>query len=116
MNVIEDIALTDRAIKAIKKLATKKGLVNPIFRIKLVEEGCAGYKYVTEFDENLKESDIMINYEDFKLAIDKDSYSYLKGLEIDYIENLMKTNNFIFNNPNVRKSCKCGSSFSFNKS
>lgn len=113
MEVI-DVKLTERAIKAIKKLINKKNLQNPVFRIMLVKEGCAGYKYHTEFDESITDKDITIEYDDFILAIDKDSYVHLKGLEIDYIENLMKTNNFIFNNPNVKKSCKCGSSYSFN--
>ncbi|AEF19076.1 MAG: HesB/IscA family protein [Hydrogenobaculum sp.] len=113
METMVEFTLTDRAIKAIKKLAAKKQLTNPVFRVSLIEEGCAGYKYYTEFDNAVKDSDIVIDYGDFKLAIDKYSYDYLKGTELDYIENLMKTNNFIFNNPNIKQSCKCGSSFNF---
>lgn len=113
MDVI-DVKLSERAVKAIKKLSAKKNLANPVFRIKLIEEGCAGYKYHMEFDEKILDSDIVVDYADFKLAVDKYSYEHLKGLEIDYIENLMKPVNFIFNNPNVKKSCKCGSSYSFN--
>lgn len=113
MDVI-DVKLSERAVKAIKKLALRKSLSNPIFRIKLIKEGCAGYKYYTEFDEKVLDSDIVIDYDGFKLAVDKYSYEHLKGLEVDYIENLMKPVNFIFNNPNVKKSCKCGSSYSFN--
>ncbi|GAB6077673.1 HesB/IscA family protein [Hydrogenobaculum acidophilum] len=113
MEAVLDFVLTDRAIKAIKKLALKKQLSNPVFRVSLIKEGCAGYKYHTEFDEATRENDIVIDYGDFKVAIDKDSYEHLKGTELDYIENLMKTNNFIFNNPNIKKTCKCGSSFNF---
>lgn len=114
MESVIDVKLSERAIKAIKKIAAKKNLSNPVFRIKLIEEGCAGYKYHIEFDENVLDSDIIVEYDGFKLAINKESYKHLKGLEVDYLENLMKPMNFIFNNPNVRKSCKCGSSYSFN--
>jgi iron-sulfur cluster assembly protein len=46
-----------------------------------------------------------------KLLVDSYSVDHLQGANVDYIESLMGSG-FKINNPNVTKSCSCGSSFS----
>ena len=46
-----------------------------------------------------------------KLYVDPLSYQYLDNTEIDYVESLHGAG-FKFQNPNVKSTCGCGSSFS----
>jgi iron-sulfur cluster assembly protein len=46
-----------------------------------------------------------------KVFVDAASLLYLEGCNVDYIETLEGAG-FKFNNPNVKSTCGCGSSFS----
>jgi iron-sulfur cluster assembly protein len=46
-----------------------------------------------------------------KVAVDPKSYLFLQGMELDYSGGL-NGKGFVFNNPNAKKSCGCGNSFS----
>jgi iron-sulfur cluster assembly protein len=48
---------------------------------------------------------------DLQLFIDQASLLYLDGVQVDYVETL-EGSGFKFNNPNVKSTCGCGSSFS----
>ncbi len=47
----------------------------------------------------------------FKLYVDASSAKYLNGTVIDYVSGLQGAG-FKFNNPNVKSTCGCGTSFS----
>ena len=51
------------------------------------------------------------NFGDLRVFIDQASMLYLDGAEVDYVETL-EGSGFKFNNPNVKSTCGCGSSFS----
>ena len=57
------------------------------------------------------DSDEVLDFDGLKVAVDQMSSMYLDGVEIDYIETLEGAG-FKFNNPNVKSTCGCGSSFS----
>ena len=46
-----------------------------------VEEasGCSGYNYAMDFVENQDDEDFIFNFEDLKVYIDPQSFTYLKG-------------------------------------
>lgn len=46
-----------------------------------------------------------------KLVVDSKAIMPLIGTEMDYDENDL-SNEFVFNNPNVKEQCGCGQSFS----
>ena len=46
-----------------------------------------------------------------KVVIDRKSYLFVNGTEVDWKSELMKTG-FEFHNPLAGKSCSCGESFS----
>ena len=58
-----------------------------------------------------REGDKIIEQRGVTLAIDRKSYVFLAGTELDYSGGL-NGKGFIFNNPNAKKSCGCGTSFS----
>ena len=52
----------------------------------------------------------MVESDGIKLYVDPMSLSYLDGTKIDYVETF-SFSGFHFDNPNAKKSCGCGSSF-----
>jgi iron-sulfur cluster insertion protein len=79
-------------------------------RLRVVGGGCAGFSYDLYFDEPT-EVDRQIEIQGVKVVVDEMSLMYLVGTEIDYVEGLQGAG-FKFNNPNVKSTCGCGSSFS----
>jgi len=66
-------------------------------------------KGVTYFDKKT-EMDKEFTVHDVRIVVDQMSLMYLVGTEIDYVEGLAGAG-FKFNNPNVKSTCGCGSSF-----
>src|SRR5882724_1844961 len=83
---------------------------NLALRLRVVGGGCAGFSYDLYFDEPA-EVDRQFEIQGVKVVVDEMSLMYLVGTEIDYVEGLQGAG-FKFNNPNVKTTCGCGSSFS----
>ena len=83
---------------------------NMALRLLVVGGGCAGFSYDLYFDEPA-EVDRQFEVAGVKCVVDEMSLMYLVGTEIDYVEGLQGAG-FKFNNPNVKSTCGCGSSFS----
>ncbi|MEO6772003.1 MAG: iron-sulfur cluster insertion protein ErpA [Kofleriaceae bacterium] len=83
---------------------------NMALRLRVVGGGCAGFSYDLYFDEPT-ETDIQFQAAGVKCVVDEMSLMYLAGTEVDYVEGLQGAG-FKFNNPNVKSTCGCGSSFS----
>jgi len=79
-------------------------------RLRVVGGGCAGFSYDLYFDE-VTEVDRQFEVNGVNVVVDEMSLMYLAGTEIDYVEGLQGAG-FKFNNPNVKSTCGCGSSFS----
>jgi iron-sulfur cluster assembly protein len=72
--------------------------------------GCSGLSYKLEFDNIVKEGDQIFEDKGIKIAVDKKSFLYLIGTELDYSGGL-NGKGFVFNNPNATRTCGCGESF-----
>ena len=81
------------------------------FRITVLGGGCAGFQYKFEFDNLKKKDDIEILTEKVKVLIDNTSIEFIKGCEIDYVNELIGSS-FKIKNPQAASSCGCGTSFS----
>jgi iron-sulfur cluster assembly protein len=102
------ITLSDNAVNRIRNLVGAEH--NKGLRVKVVGGGCSGLQYKMDLDEP-RDSDKVFERDGAKLVIDRKSFLYLNGTEIDYAETLM-TSGFNLQNPNVKRSCGCGASFS----
>lgn len=80
-------------------------------RISIKGGGCAGLQYNLDIDDKKTPFDISCNFGDLTVVADTFSLRYLENTTIDYQETLEGAG-FKFNNPNARKTCGCGSSFS----
>jgi len=109
------INVTEKAAGEVKRAMSEANLPDDtVLRIGVAGGGCSGFSYKLGFDASTNvtnEKDHISEQHGLKVAIDKKSDLYLDGTEIDYYDGLEKRG-FTFNNPNVTKSCGCGSSFS----
>jgi iron-sulfur cluster assembly accessory protein len=105
------ITLTDRAAQAVLDIRAKENTpAEHVLRVGVQGGGCSGFTYVLAFDAP-KETDHRFTISGVEVAIDQMSRMYLQGVEIDYVDGLGGSG-FKFNNPNVKATCGCGSSFS----
>lgn len=73
--------------------------------------GCSGLSYKLEFDNQKKDGDQMFEDKGIKIVVDRKSFLYLVGTELEYTGGL-NGKGFVFNNPNASRTCGCGESFS----
>lgn len=107
------IQISDKAVQEIKRLqTTEPNGTSRVLRVSIVGGGCSGMSYKLGFDnEEPTESDKVFEKDGVKIAIDSKSYLYLAGTELDFSDGL-NGKGFVFNNPNAKRTCGCGTSFS----
>ena|SRR5256885_311915 len=105
------VRITPVAASKVNEIRSAEGIEEAMaLRLRVVGGGCAGFSYDLYFDEP-QEVDRQCEIGGVKVVVDEMSLMYLVGTEIDYIEGLQGAG-FKFNNPNVKSTCGCGSSFS----
>ena len=105
--------MTEKAIARIRSAMAKEN-ISPAeggLRLGVQGGGCSGLSYNIRFDTQPRERDRVFQFDDVRVFVDPKSFIYLHGMVLDYEETLMHQG-FVFQNPNAKKSCGCGSSFS----
>jgi iron-sulfur cluster insertion protein len=105
------IKVTAAAVEAVRKALKDEGEEGDFLRVSVVGGGCSGFQYGLDFDKEERMGDCVIEFGDVKIVIDTISAGYLRGTVIDYVAGLNGTG-FQFKNPNAKRTCGCGSSFS----
>jgi iron-sulfur cluster assembly accessory protein len=105
------LQLTDTATNKVKEIMTQQNPAPTALRVAVVGGGCSGFSYHMAFDNQENPADNVYQFDGVKVLVDQMSEMYLDGVQIDYIETLEGAG-FKFNNPNVKSTCGCGSSFS----
>lgn len=103
------ITMTDQAVRKIHALLAQKALPEGGLRVKVVGGGCSGLTYKMDVD-TARDGDKIFERDGAKIVVDRKSFLYLKGTELHYQDELMASG-FSLRNPNVKRSCGCGSSF-----
>ena len=105
------IEVSEKAAEVLRQQMEKENRPNAIVRLAVKGGGCSGLTYDLSFEEAPKEYDKFFESQGLKMVVDKKSYLFLNGTTLDYTSNLMGSG-FQFKNPNAKKSCGCGTSFS----
>jgi iron-sulfur cluster assembly protein len=105
------IYVSEKAARYIRTFAEKEG--RPVFGLRVAVKGggCSGLKYSLGFEEAPKAGDKVIEHGDVKLLVDTKSLLYLAGMTLDFSDGL-NGKGFVFENPNAKSVCGCGTSFS----
>ena len=105
------LTFTEGAVKEIQRLKAELNLpADHALRVGVKGGGCSGMSYLLAFDSKA-ESDETFIMDGFELIMNKAHGMYLLGMEVDY-ENGLNSRGFVFNNPNAKSPCGCGTSFS----
>ena len=104
------IEISENAVKKIQALLAQQEKDAQGLRVKVVGGGCSGLSYKMDLDV-LRDGDRVFERDSVKVLVDRKSFIYLRGTELDYADGLMDSG-FKLQNPNVKRSCGCGSSFS----
>jgi iron-sulfur cluster assembly accessory protein len=105
------VVLTPSAIAKVKEIMSTQDPVPAGLRIGVVGGGCSGFQYSMSFENAAGMMDKVVRFDDLKVFIDATSAMYLNGCQVDYVETL-EAAGFKFENPQVKSTCGCGSSFS----
>jgi iron-sulfur cluster assembly accessory protein len=106
------VELTPIAITKVKEILQQQNPAPTGLRVAVVGGGCSGFSYHMAFENQLNENaDNVYEFDGLKVMVDQMSEMYLDGITIDYVETIEGAG-FKFNNPNVKSTCGCGSSFS----
>ncbi len=105
------IQISEGAAKKIRSLMAKQGISDGGLRVGVKGGGCSGLSYTFAWEREPRFGDeVFDGPEGAKIFVDKKSYLFLKGTVLDY-DTALLTQGFVFNNPNAKGTCGCGSSF-----
>lgn len=106
---VKMITITESAVNRIASILVKEG-ENSKLRMYVAGKGCAGLTYKFGITTEVEDDDVIIEEGGATVLIDSMSLPYLKGLTLDFVENLTGSK-FDIKNPNAKGSCGCGDSF-----
>lgn len=104
------MTLTPTAIAKVKEIMAQQNPAPAGLRLSVVGGGCSGFQYSMAFETGAGMMDKVFDMDGLKVYVDATSLMYLTGARVDYIETLEGAG-FKFENPNVKSTCGCGSSF-----
>ena len=105
------IQITEKAVGKVREIMGSQDPAPAGLRIAVVGGGCSGFSYSMAFENAPGMLDKTYDFAGLNVFIDQASLLYLDGVRVDYVESL-EGSGFKFDNPNVKSTCGCGSSFS----
>jgi len=107
-----DFQISGSAAQLIRKMTSRQNLPGGGLRIGIKAGGCSGLSYTFAWEAAPRDSDRVFEGADgARVFVDPKSFQFIKGTVLDYDTSLV-SKGFVFNNPNAKSSCGCGSSFS----
>src|SRR5947199_9404148 len=105
------IQISETAAHKIRTLLAKQCIDEGGLRVGVKGGGCSGVSYTFAWEKIARTGDeVFEGPEGAKIFVDKKSLLFLNGTVLDYDTNLI-SKGFVFNNPNAKSTCGCGSSF-----
>lgn len=106
------IKVSDSAKEQVRHLMTTEQHPSESFvRVGVEGGGCSGLMYQLTFDTEMKDGDQVFEDNGVKVVVDRKSFLYLVGTELEFTGGL-NGKGFVFKNPNASRTCGCGESFS----
>lgn len=104
--------ISGNAAQLIRKMTEKNGIPEGGLRIGIKAGGCSGLSYTFAWEAAPRQGDhVFAGPGGAKVFVDAKSFQFIRGTTLDYDTSLV-SKGFIFNNPNAKSSCGCGTSFS----
>jgi iron-sulfur cluster assembly accessory protein len=103
------VTVSARAAKRIADILKSEAQPS-MLRLAVTGGGCSGFQYNFAIDDARADDDLVVERDGATILIDPMSLDFLKGAEIDFVDDLIGAA-FKVNNPNATSSCGCGTSF-----
>ncbi|MFP3854643.1 MAG: iron-sulfur cluster insertion protein ErpA [Anaerolineales bacterium] len=104
------ITITETARNRVRSLMQEREAEDHALRLFVSGGGCSGYQYGMALDNTPRETDHRYDFGGIPVVIDPESYQFLSGATIDYVDEMMG-GGFKIDNPNASSTCGCGNSF-----
>jgi iron-sulfur cluster assembly protein len=104
------VTLTPKAVEKVREAFRRENVTGGL-RLGVRGGGCTGLSYLFRFDPKPRPADKILKFDDVDVYIDPKSMVFLDGMTLDWKDSLIHSG-FVFENPNAKKSCGCGTSFS----
>jgi len=105
------ISLSKKAAQRLSAVMEAEGKKGFGLRMKVTTGGCSGMNYDMSFEKDKAEFDKVFDSEGMQIYCDLKSYLYLKGIKVDFSNDILN-GGFKIVNPNAERTCGCGTSFS----
>jgi len=105
-----ELSITPAAAEAVRGLLRDRKVEGHALRVFVSGGGCSGQQYGMALEGNPRESDLQFEQHGVRVVVDEVSINYLRGANIDYVNDVMASG-FKIDNPNATSACGCGHSF-----
>ena len=118
------ISLSVAATDAVKNILAERNLEGYALRVYVAGGGCCGVNFGMALDNNIRDVDTTFEANGVKVVVDEVSIDYLRGANIDFVNDPVRGAGFAVDSPNVQShehshahgesECACGGSCSCN--
>ena len=108
---INTIHVTEKAAGKVREFAQNDGKEKFGLKVAVQGGGCSGLQYVLELVNGPEDSDKVIAQNGIEVYVPKRAFVFLAGTVLDFSDGL-NGRGFEFRNPNAKRTCGCGDSFS----
>ncbi len=105
------VTLTPAAVAQVRRLIAKKGDDTLKLRVGVKGGGCSGLSYILGLEAVPRPNDIVYEIDGITVMVDPKSAQFISGMTLDYSTANLLEGGWKYLNPNVQKSCGCGTSF-----
>ena len=118
------ISLSVAASDAVRNILAERNLEGYALRVYVAGGGCSGVNFGMALDNNIRDVDTTFEANGVKVVVDEVSIDYLRGANIDFVNDPVRGAGFAVDSPNVKShehshahgegGCACGGSCSCN--
>ena len=116
------ITLSTAATDAVRNILTERNLEGYALRVYVAGGGCCGVNFGMALDNNIRDVDTTFESNGVKVVVDEVSIDYLRGANIDFVNDPDRGAGFAVDSPNAKGhshehsegGCGCGGSCSCN--
>ncbi len=108
-DLLSPVTLSASAAARVKRVLAREA-PGSVLRVAVDGGGCSGFQYAFTIVDGPRADDLRVERDGATVVIDPMSVDYMRGSEIDFVDDLIGQS-FKIHNPNATASCGCGTSF-----
>ncbi|KAI7870810.1 hypothetical protein BDF14DRAFT_1993700 [Spinellus fusiger] len=110
-SVENGLAITDSAVRQLKYIRARDNDDQSMLRVLVDSGGCHGYQNKLELTREVNEDDIVFEKDGVRVVVDSISLAFVRGSQVDFVEELIGSTFQVKDNPNATHSCGCNISY-----